>query len=65
MESEAAVLASEVTSVTNFKNRSQSTGAQDNFNENGLLIWTKLKVFAITEECLGCVWPENPSFGLP
>lgn len=62
MEPGAAVLASEVTGVTDFKNRSHSTGSQENFNENGFLTWTKLKVFAITEECLGCLWPENPPF---
>lgn len=54
-------LDSEVTAVTNFKPRSQSTGSQENFNENGFLIWTKLRAFAVAEERLGCLWPENPS----
>lgn len=52
-------LDSEVTAVTNFKPRSQSTASQENFNENGFIIWTKLRAFAIAEECLGCLWPEN------
>lgn len=55
-------LDSKVTAVTNFKPRSQSTRSQENFNENGFLIWIKLRAFAITEERLGCLWPENPPF---
>lgn len=55
-------LDSKVTAVTNFKPRSQSTRSQENFNENGFLIWIKLRAFAITEERLGCLWPENRPF---
>lgn len=55
-------LDSEVAAVTNFKPRSRCTRSRENFNENGFLIWTELRVFAIAEERLECLGPENPPF---
>lgn len=64
MESEQRFLDSKVAALTNFKPRSQSSGSQENLNERGFLTWRELRAFAITEERLGCLWPENtPNMG--